>query len=102
MASTIFKRCMLVLFTFGFFGSSYIEFQHYLKYSKPTDYPAVSDVQLQKQTTSVKEQVQKMQSSLAEEMKVQASTNNQYANLISKKNTLTTKVKNMHSSQKNN
>ncbi|MCM2535257.1 hypothetical protein NDK43_26490 [Neobacillus pocheonensis] len=91
MVSTFIKRSVLLLFTFGFFVCSYTAIQRYLHNNKPTVYPAVLNVQLQKQNAAANGEVQKLQSSVSEAKKVKTATDKQYSNLMAEKNSLTKK-----------
>lgn len=95
MTSTFMKRTVLLLFTFGFCFCFYIGVKQYLHDNKPTVYPAVSNVQLQKQTATANGEVQKLQSSLSEANKVKTAKEKQYSTLIAEKNTLTKKEHNI-------
>lgn len=91
MYSIFIRRSILLLFTIGFSVGSYMAVQRYLHNNKPTVYPAVSTVQIQKQSVAANGQIQKLQSSLTEATKAKTAIDKQYSNLMVQKNTLTKK-----------
>lgn len=91
MFSIMIKRFGLLLFTFGFFICSFILIQQYHQNNKPTEYPTVSNGQLQKQNAFANGEIHKLQTIVSEAKKLKTVSDKQYSNLVIEKKTLTKK-----------